>query len=85
MTCRDLDDAIDDLLSDDLACEARAACETHLAVCASCRAHVTSYRKTILAVKDACADDDGDLPADLADEIVAIAVAASRRKRGTLD
>jgi anti-sigma factor RsiW len=85
MTCRELDDAIDDLLSDELPPAQRRACEAHLAGCEACRRHLSGYRRTIAVVKEAFAHDGVAAPPDLVDAIVDAAVAASRRKRNALD
>jgi len=85
MTCHDLEEALDDFLSGDLAPEARAAFDAHLAACAPCRDHVRGYRRTIRAVKDVLAEEGRDPSPAFAAAIVDVLVAASRRKRNVLD
>jgi len=45
-------------------------CEQHLAVCASCRAYLDSYEKTIALGRAACLDLEGPVPADVPEDLI---------------
>jgi len=45
-------------------------CERHLAVCASCRAYLDSYEKTIALGRAACLDLEGPVPEDVPEDLV---------------
>jgi anti-sigma factor RsiW len=54
--------------------------ERHLSRCANCRAYLANYRTTVDLGRQACADDEADLPADVPDDLVE-AILASRRSQ----
>jgi hypothetical protein len=45
-------------------------CEQHLAGCASCRAYLDSYEKTIALGRAACLDLDGPVPEDVPEDLI---------------
>jgi anti-sigma factor RsiW len=78
VTCREFADFILDYLAGGMAGEVQAAFDRHLSRCPSCRAYLAQYRATVAAGKEAFADPDAALPADVPEELVQ-AILASRR------
>ena len=78
MTCRDFADFILDYLSGGMVADVQAAFERHLSRCPSCRAYLAQYRATVAAGKEAFADPDAPLPADVPEDLVQ-AILGSRR------
>ena len=72
ITCRQLIDFIGAYLDHDLPGEERAEFERHLAVCPSCVAYLSTYRKTVTLAQMAGADPPpDDVPASLIEAILA--------------
>ena len=78
MTCREFADFIIDYMDGGLDADVEAPFERHLSRCPSCRAYLAQYRATVAAGKDAFADPDETLPADVPEELIQ-AILASRR------
>ena len=70
MTCRDVTAFLADYVSGALAPEVLSTFETHMAICANCRAFIAQYRLT-LAAHQRAADPLTDIPDDLVRAIVA--------------
>jgi anti-sigma factor RsiW len=79
MTCRELSEFIADYLSGDLPADARALFDAHLVRCANCRHYLDRYRLTQELGRRAFDDDEGEVPADVPDELVQ-AILASRKR-----
>ena len=77
MTCKELDDRLDDYLSGDLSEAVRAELERHLGGCRPCLDYLASYRRTIRAAKSAFADQR--VPTGVRPEVLAAILAALRR------
>ena len=67
ITCRQLIDFIGAYLDQDLPGEERAEFERHLAVCPSCVAYLSTYRKTVTLAQLAGSDS---VPADVPEALV---------------
>jgi len=79
MTCRELDERLDDYLCGEVSSVERADVDLHLAGCSPCERYVESYRRTLRAAKAVFADDSA--PSDLRPELVRSIVMAFRRSR----
>jgi anti-sigma factor RsiW len=79
VTCREFADFIADYLSSDLAPEARALFDRHLALCLNCRRYLTSYQETVKLGKRAFDDEDAPVPGDVPEELLQAILAARRR------
>jgi anti-sigma factor RsiW len=73
ITCRQLIDFIGAYLDQELPAEERAEFERHLAVCPSCVAYLSTYRKTITMAQRAGSDP---APADVPETLIAAILAA---------
>jgi anti-sigma factor RsiW len=62
ITCRELIDFIAGYVAGELDGDARADFERHLGVCASCRAYLDSYRKTMALTRAMASDEPVDVP-----------------------
>lgn len=77
ITCRQLIDFIGAYLDGDLPDEERAEFERHLAVCPSCVAYLSTYRKTVTLAQLAGSDP---VPADVPESLIQ-AILRVRRER----
>ncbi|MGE0812651.1 MAG: anti-sigma factor [Vicinamibacterales bacterium] len=80
MTCREFIDFIMNYLDGELPTEVQTPFERHLSRCPACERYLRQYRATIAAGKAAYADDAGDVPGDVPEELVT-AILESRRAR----
>jgi anti-sigma factor RsiW len=78
VTCREFADFILDYLSGGLVGEVQASFDRHLSRCPSCRAYLAQYRVTVAAGKQAFAEPDAALPAEVPEDLVR-AILSSRR------
>ena len=62
-----------------MAADVQATFDRHLSRCPSCRAYLTQYRATVAAGKEAFAEPDAALPADVPEDLIQ-AILASRRR-----
>jgi predicted anti-sigma-YlaC factor YlaD len=71
VTCRDVHAFLSDFLTGALAQETREIFVRHLEACASCRAYLDSYEKTVALARRAARDDDASAPRELEEAILA--------------
>ncbi len=81
VTCRELVEFLWRYVEEDLSPGERRAFDRHLRLCASCRAYLDSYRKTVALGKAALGDPDAPVPDEVPEEIVQ-GILAARRTRG---
>lgn len=79
MTCREFTEFIAGFLDGELPSAERQAFGDHLARCRNCARYLEGYRQTIALGRQAFADPDGPLPAEVPDEL---ADAILRARRG---
>jgi anti-sigma factor RsiW len=79
VTCRDVNDFLDDYVSHALAADERARFEAHLGACRHCRAFLASYRRTIRLGRSLCDDFDGPPPPEVPEKLVQSILAARPR------
>jgi anti-sigma factor RsiW len=79
VTCRELASFIVDYLAGELPRERAEAFEHHLTLCPNCRQYLSQYRETIAAGRAAFMDPDGEVPAEVPDELVRAILAARQR------
>ncbi len=79
MTCRELVDFLMDYLEGRLTEAQRGCFEQHLADCPDCVAYLATYQKTIRLGKQACAEGEEALPADVPEKLVQAILAARHR------
>lgn len=77
MTCRELDDFLLDYVGGDLPEDVRREFDSHLRVCPACVDYVQTYRVSIRIGKAAFAGD-GEVPAEVPEELVRAILAARR-------
>ena len=70
MICREFIALLDLYRTRDASQEQLLLCEQHLSVCASCRAYLDSYEKTIALGRAACLDLEGPVPEDVPEDLV---------------
>lgn len=70
MTCREVLDFLDRYLEGALSPAERLAFEAHVDHCQACVAYIRSYERT-RSLGKAAVEDDGDIPDDLVDAILA--------------
>ena len=70
MICREFIALLDVYRTREAPVEQLRLCEQHLAVCASCRAYLDSYEKTIALGRAACLDLDGPVPEDVPEDLI---------------
>jgi Putative zinc-finger len=80
VTCREFADFMGDYLSGELAPALRDPFDHHLSLCVNCQRYLASYRETVALGKQAFADADAALPADVPEELVK-AILAARASR----
>lgn len=80
ITCRQLIDFIADYVAGEVDDVTRHDFERHLGVCASCRAYLDSYRKTMTSTKSMASDDPVEVPEELVGTIL-----AARRNSGFVE
>lgn len=78
MTCREFADFMVDYLSDELPSDTRALFERHLTRCDDCAGYLKLYAMTVKLGKRAFEHEDGALPADVPERLVAAILAARR-------
>ncbi len=71
MNCRDVHGFLSDFRTGDLPRGTREVFQRHLADCATCRAYVDSYEKTIALARAAERGGDDPPPPELEEEILA--------------
>lgn len=76
MTCREFADFLADYLSGELAPEARAGFDRHLAVCPACQAYLKDYEATIRLGRAAFAEPDAPVPDAVPQRLVSAILAA---------
>jgi hypothetical protein len=80
VTCREFADFMGDYLSGELPPALRGRFDYHLTLCINCQRYLASYRETVALGKQAFADADAALPADVPEELVK-AILAARSSR----
>ena len=75
MTCQQLIDFIGRYRDNELLPHEREAFESHLAVCPSCVAYLTTYEQTVLLAKTSA---EQELPADVPESLVKAILDAQR-------
>jgi anti-sigma factor RsiW len=78
LTCREFADFMADYLSGELAAEATARFDHHLALCPNCRVYLANYREAVRLGRQALADDASELPPDVPPGLVDAILAARR-------
>ena len=76
MTCREFADFMGDYLADELPPALRGAFDHHLSLCVNCQRYLASYRETVALGKQAFADADAPVPADVPEELIKAILAA---------
>lgn len=80
MTCKEFIDFLTDYLANELPAGERACFEHHLRLCPDCVAYLDSYRETVQLGRAACCGDQGELPADVPEELIRAILAARPAK-----
>jgi anti-sigma factor RsiW len=80
ITCRDVDEFLDDYLEGTLPEDKRKIFEAHLGLCPPCVSYIRDYRTAGTLAKHAQEHDDRSLD-DLPDELVNAILAASPKPR----
>ena len=78
MKCRECFEFILRYLDGELASEEHASFELHMDRCPPCRRYLAQYNQTVHLGKVACSGKDGDVPADVPEELIR-AILESRR------
>jgi len=81
MTCREVDAFLLEYVEGELGAAVLREFELHLARCASCRAYLASYRRTIALGRTLCDEPDGPPPPELPESLV-LAILAARSREG---
>ena len=82
MTCREFADFMLDYLAGELPADSRALFERHLARCPKCPKYFEQYKATLAAGKSAFDSPDGELPADVPEDLIqAILATVPGKKR----
>jgi anti-sigma factor RsiW len=76
VTCRELNDFLDDYESGELAAGERMRFEWHLAACRHCLAFLDSYRRTVRLGRTLCDDPEGPTPPEVPEDLVRAILAA---------
>jgi anti-sigma factor RsiW len=79
MTCRELADFIADYLAGEIPSETRRQFDHHLSLCPNCVNYLTQYKATVELGRRAFEDTDGDVPAEVPEELVKAIIAARKR------
>jgi anti-sigma factor RsiW len=79
VTCRELNDFLDDYAEGALAADERERFDAHLRGCRHCRAFLASYRTTVRLGRMLCEDLDGPPPPDVPERLVQSILAARPR------
>ncbi len=80
MTCRELAEFIADYLSGEISADVRTVFEDHLSRCPNCRNYLARYQTTLELERQAFADADDELPADVPEDLL-MAILASLKRR----
>jgi anti-sigma factor RsiW len=78
VTCRDFADFIMDYLTGELPADVLASFERHLSGCPHCHDYLAQYLATVAAGKEAFADENAPVPAEVPEDLIQ-AILASRR------
>ena len=81
LTCREVADFLMAYEDGELAPEARAEFDAHLAVCPDCVAYLASYRTTVALGRRAFADEDAAAAQHVPEDLVAGVLAARKRRK----
>jgi len=81
ITCRELQDFLEEYRTGALSAEQRARFEEHLAVCPPCVAYLKQYDETIRLGKGAFADPDAPVPENVPEKLVRAILEANRGKK----
>ena len=76
ITCRQFEDFILAYLEGELPERQRFVFELHLKVCRECRDYLAAYRRTIEVSKQALAEPDGPVSAEVPEDLVKAVLAA---------
>jgi anti-sigma factor RsiW len=79
VTCRELADFILDYVSGELPAPARAEFDYHLRKCPNCCRYLASYQQTVTMGQRAFGEDDGQVPPEVPQQLIAAILAARRR------
>ena len=80
VTCREFADFMGDYLSGELPPALRSPFDHHLSLCINCQRYLDSYRETVALGKQAFADADAAVPAEVPEELIK-AILAARSSR----
>ena len=81
MTCRELIDFLMDYLDGELPATQARHFDEHLGLCPPCAEYLASYRETVRLGKMICEPEEGALPPELPEDLVA-AICEARRTGG---
>lgn len=70
MKCREFTEFIADYLMGTLPEETRTLFERHISRCDNCRAYLSNYQATLALEREAFADGDANVPADVPDDLI---------------
>jgi anti-sigma factor RsiW len=76
VTCREFADFMGEYLSGELPPDLRGPFDHHLRLCINCQRYLTSYRETVALGKQAFADADAAVPAEVPENLVKAILAA---------
>jgi anti-sigma factor RsiW len=79
VTCRELTEFIIEYLDGELTPEERAPFERHLKACPPCERYLRQYRFTVAAGRVAFTECEGEIPAQVPEELIR-AILDSRRR-----
>ena len=78
MTCREFADFMMEYVAGELSRDSLASFEGHLRACENCQKYLAGYQESVKLGKQAFAESDAELPADVPDDLVK-AILATRR------
>jgi len=78
VTCRQFAEFMMDYLAGELSQDSLASFDRHLRACGNCQKYLAGYRESVKLGKQAFAESDTELPADVPDDLVK-AILATRR------
>jgi anti-sigma factor RsiW len=81
MTCKDFVDFIRAYRDGELTGESRRVFEDHISKCASCKTYLREYGEIVALAKDAYADLDDEVPAEVPPELINAVLATLRQQK----
>jgi anti-sigma factor RsiW len=82
LTCREFVEFVMDYLALELAPDAHADFEAHLAECPNCVRYLETYRATVVLGRAAFDDLDAELPAEVPEELIQAILEAGKKASG---